>query len=175
MRIAIHEPRPLRETLLLTSFRVVLGALLGLRALLRLEPHGGIGALTQPGFWSSWFAEFSLSAAGTTDVLWAGALGISGLGLIVGLLSRVSAWVAAASALTGLISGPWSLEHWAIPEGGLLFLTASLVIAGIGPGDWSLDHILRERARRRAIQQDELWLQPPYVPAEDHGRDSRWR
>jgi hypothetical protein len=38
-----------------------------------------------------------------------------------------------------------------------------------GPGPASLDVALRERARRKAIENDDIWLQHPYVSENGSG------
>jgi putative oxidoreductase len=96
----------------------------------------------------------------------------AGAGLIFGWFTRSSAFFVACSsafafALEYLRTGFYGdRSGFELP---VLLFTAGLVFLFAGGGRLSLDVVLRERARRKAIQNDDLWLYPPYVGA---ARDS---
>jgi hypothetical protein len=61
----------------------------------------------------------------------------------------------------------------------LLLAAIALVFFILGGGRVSVDRVLSERARRRAIEADERWSQPPYVAPVDEAWPSaaapRWQ
>lgn len=88
------------------------------------------------------------------------------IGLVFGWLTRLAAFLTlttTALALVALHLRHGLAEYPELAELPALMLAASFLLVWIRPGMFSLDHWLHRRARRRAIQRDELWLRPPYV------------
>jgi putative oxidoreductase len=95
---------------------------------------------------------------------------IGGVFLIFGWLTRVGAFALFCSALGSIAleflrqGGAFDYIAFELPAvlgvGAFFFL-----LAGGGPA--SLDVVLRSRARRKAIENDSIWLKHPYVPTDD--------
>lgn len=88
------------------------------------------------------------------------------IALVFGWLTRFAAFLTFATtalALVALHLRHGLLEYPELAELPALMLAASFLLLWMRPGIFSVDHWLRRRARRRAIQRDQLWLQPPYV------------
>lgn len=69
-----------------------------------------------------------------------------GIGLALGLLSRISALVTAILSFAMLLSAGWlgatCLDEWQI---GVLCTMGAMVMCFIGPGDFSLDHLIAKK------------------------------
>lgn len=157
--IEFEEPPPLRVTLALAGLRMVAGLILvahGWQKLLGFQP---------------WHAQLVLLGVPQPDVaawLVVAAELFGGLGLILGLITRL----AAAGALCVMV-GAIATVHWYnglfAQDGGfeypLTLGTVALVFLTLGGGRLSVDRVRRERARRRAIDADDRWQRPPYVPS----------
>jgi putative oxidoreductase len=159
-RIEIDEFEP-RATLVVgqTLLRVVVGFV--------LVAHGAQKAIDLPAFQAQ-LAQLSLPSPEVLAPIVAGAELFGGVGLIFGLLSRLAAFAAiAATGLTvfmlaarqGLLDAPEAIE---LPG---VLLAAALMFLLAGGGSVSADALMRKRARRRAIERDEIWSKPPYVNA----------
>ena len=164
MRIEIHEPKPFAETLRHTLLRVGLGLWTGVHGFVRGLDGAPVLQVAEPAFWQEHAMELTL--------WWGTAEFLVGLGLLLGLMTRFCAVGAAALALCAIAVIPWppGAELWqgvVHYEGPALRLWVAFFLASAGGGDFSLDFALRERARRKAIQDDNIWLQPPYVSRED--------
>jgi uncharacterized membrane protein YphA (DoxX/SURF4 family) len=162
-RIEIHEPRPLAETLRYTALRVAVGGLIAF--------HGGQG-LQRVGWSSALFDGQSWQPVpgwqvSVPVVLFIVAELVAGTGLALGLFTRTSAVAAACltaiAVMTTQAEYPSLLRSWEQYEADCLLFVLCLYVAAAGGGDFSADHRMRERARRLAIQRDEIWSRPPYV------------
>jgi putative oxidoreductase len=88
------------------------------------------------------------------------------VGLVLGWLTRFAAFLTLATtalALVALHLRHGLLEYPELAELPALMLAASFLFLWMRTGIFSFDHWLRKRARRRAIQRDDIWLRPPYV------------
>lgn len=169
-RIEIREPRSLRETARDALWRVAIGAVItfdGAQQLLR-DAQGSEWLYWA--FWQRWLAS---DDAHTLLVLVPHVA--AGLAIALGFLTRPAALVAAVLAGVDLWvlqqEYPLALRFFDAFEAPLVLFVSAVYIAGAGAGELSIDAALRERARRRAIQKDDIWLRPPYV-AEDRVRDA---
>lgn len=162
-RIEIDEFKP-RATVVLgqTLLRVAVGFV--------LVAHGAQKAIDLPAFQAQ-LTQLSLPAPEILAPLAAGAELLGGVGLILGLLSRLAAFAAiAATGLTvfmlaaqqRLIASIEAIEAIELPG---ILLAAALMFLLAGGGSISADALMRRRARRRAIERDEIWSKPPYVNA----------
>ena len=158
--IEIDESPPAKSV---TAGQTLLRALVGGI----LIAHGA-QKLTQLGAFSdALIARFGNMDAQTLAYAVAGIELAAGVGLALGWFTRFSAFaLVCASALAfameylrvgGAVAGQPGIELALVLVGvGTLF-----VFAGGGP--LSLDLVLRERRRRKAIQDDAIWSRPPYV------------
>ena len=150
--------QPARITLGQTLLRIALGGILvanGYQRLVHLGP-----------FQDELASRFALLEPGAIAHAVIGAELVGGVLLICGWLTRLG-------ALALLLSGAGSVVLEVMRQGGFTDYTAFefpallgvaalyFLLAGGGPA--SLDVALRARARRRAIQKDDLWLRHPYV------------
>jgi putative oxidoreductase len=97
----------------------------------------------------------------------------AGVGLVLGWFTRLSAFVlVAASALAFVMAyvgfGGTAQDSY---ELALVLATAGSLFVIAGGGPLSMDTALRERRRRKAIQNDEIWSRPPYVGTAHHATD----
>lgn len=169
MKVAIEEERAPKEVVLRVALRVLLGAVVLGRGLDLLWT-------TELGAWARGHAQLDLAAVGGTELLAAlldhgsAALAVgAGAFLVLGWMTRP--WAGVAAALAGV--SLWNLSvsattlgvtGWPIGlEGALFQLGLGVTYLLLGGGVGSIDHLLRERARVRAIQNDNLWLVAPYV------------
>jgi putative oxidoreductase len=92
---------------------------------------------------------------------------LGGLGLIVGLFTRLAAFgvmcvmavaIATVHLQKGLLAQNGGFEY------PLLILATSLFFLVAGGGPISLDAALHRRSYRRSIERDPRWQRPPYVP-----------
>lgn len=158
MRIEIEEPPPWPVTAAFTLLRVVTGLILAVHGWQKLNDF------------ATWHAhvvvvlgvpapDFVASLAVAVELL-------AGIGLALGLLTRFAAFGALCVTLVTIETVHLSrslLGDIAGFEYPLTLLAISIAFMTIGGGRLSFDRVLRERARRRAIQTDERWHQPPYV------------
>lgn len=169
-RIEIREPRPLGENIRDAMWRVAVGGLFALDGAQRLLRDAKGSEWLQPAFWQQWLAS---DQAHTLFVL--GPHVAAGLAVTLGFLTRPAALIIAVLAAVDLWSiqaeYAFSLRFFDTFEAPLLILASALYIAALGGGGLSIDEALRERARRRAIQKDDIWLRPPYV-SEKRVRDT---
>lgn len=142
-----------------TLLRVVVGFV--------LVAHGAQKAIDLGAFQAA-LAVLRVPEPALIAPLAAGAELLGGIGLIFGLWSRLAAMVvlvatgltvAMLAARQGLLDAPEAIE---LP---VVLLAAALLFLLGGAGPVSADAVLRKRARRRAIERDEIWSRPPYVSA----------
>lgn len=172
MKIAIEEERAPKEVVLHVAMRALLGVVMVGRGFDLLWASGLAS-------WASGHAPRSLAALQPRDlasvltsngtVLLAALATVSGVVLMLGFMTRTAAAVAGALAgvalwnlaVSATVNG---LTGWPIGlDGSLLQLGLSVTYMLLGGGVGSVDHFLHERARVRAIQNDNLWLVAPYV------------
>ena len=155
-RIQIEEPQAVHITFAQTLLRVILGAI--------VLAHGCFKVLHYQD-WQRQVMDAGFPAPGTLAALaLAGAL-LGGLGLILGLLTRLAA-LGVIGAL-GIAIVTLHLKHGLLSRDGafeypLLLAVVAIYFLLVGPGPFSLGTALRRRARRRAIERDPIWQQPPY-------------
>jgi len=169
-RIEIEETQPVTTTFGLTLLRVVVGAIMaahGFQKLMDFDAfQGQVAKLGLP------FPEIMAPLALAGELL-------GGLGLIFGLLTRVAGFGVLCVMVVTI--GWVNLKNGLFAENGgfefpLTLAACALLFIAIGGGPFSLDTLLRKRAARRAIEADERWTKPPYVPVpeealyEDAGR-----
>jgi len=165
MKIAIdEEPRPATEMLMQAMLRVALGAVLLAEAAASLRslgtPEQLMAGETLRSMWQS------LLVGEPKALLFAASLSFVACAvlLVTGFFSRT------ASALS-IAAG--AVAYWAVAANGMgssyilgahvLQFAIALLVLVLGPGRYSLDALLHERARQKAIREDDLWLRPPYV------------
>jgi uncharacterized membrane protein YphA (DoxX/SURF4 family) len=159
--IEIDEDSPRKSvTTAQTFLRVLVGlivALHGAQLLMQLDQLSA--ALT---------VRFGLAAADASSLAYAIA-GIelaAGAGLVLGWFTRGSAFVlicSSAPALAGALRAPNPMTLVPRLELALMLIGVGVLFVMAGGGRLSLDWALRERRRRKAIQRDAIWSQPPYV------------
>jgi putative oxidoreductase len=157
MRIEIEEAPPVEVSLAFTLLRVVTGVILVAHGWLKLADLAG---------WQAQVAQLGLPEPATAATLAIAGELLGGAGLVLGRYTRVAA-IGAASVMIVAIATV-HLNHGLLAQRGgfeypLILLCVSLLFVAMGGGRWSADRFMRERARRRAIQADERWSQPPYV------------
>jgi putative oxidoreductase len=161
--MVFEEPPPLRVTLVLTLLRIVVGLIFAAHGWQKLHDS------------QAWYSQVALLGVPSPQVvapLVIAAELLGGLGLAFGFITRL-----AATGILCVMVGAIGLVHWNngvfAQHGGFEYPLAlgviSLVFLTVGGGQLSMDHALRERARRRAIETDALWQRPPYVPLPDAG------
>lgn len=170
MNIELREPRPRSETFVLTALRIGVGLLIVLHGVVRIiEPIANYQLLF--GSRLSVMDESTIATLYVVHLLWIGGEFLAGCGLIFGLMTRLSAIAAAGFAIVqtylAYLDYGLSLYQFAAYEPSLLLLVIALFFLVMGGGSFSADHGLHERARIRAIQRDDIWLQPPYISAPD--------
>lgn len=167
MNVELREPRPRSETLVLTALRIGIG--------LMIIMHG-VGRIIDPttiyGLFSSQVSTMddpTIVKLYITLLLYIGGEFLAGCGLILGFMTRLSALTvsgfATFQAYLAYLDYGLSVYQFAAYESSLLLFTTALFFLVMGGGSFSADFSLRERARIRAIQNDDIWLQPPYIPA----------
>ena len=156
-RIEIEEPQPIAITLGHAALRIVTGVI--------MTAHGW-SKLTDLASWQNKVADLGIPYPELAAYLAIAGELLGGLGLIFGLLTRVAS-VGVISVLAVAIFTV-HLDNGLLAQNGgfelpLLLLVSALFILITGPDRLSADTFLRRRARRLAIQSDEIWSQPPYV------------
>jgi uncharacterized membrane protein YphA (DoxX/SURF4 family) len=158
MRIEIEDtPQPLPVSLGQALLRAVLGGIAMLHGMLKL---------LQPEHFAAQLIDLQLPEADTlTHAMIAFELGV-GVCLVLGRFTRSAAclWLCDLAANTALAiaqdrlwDGPAQLETLALGVACCVFFMI------VGGGPLGLDHVLRQRARMRAIAKDPIWSRPPYV------------
>ena len=170
-RIEIPEDavQPARVTVGQTILRIVLGLI--------LVSHGAERLLAIEAFQDELALRFAMLEPGNVAHALLALEVLGGVFLILGWFSRIG-------ALALLCSAAGSIWLEVLRQGGFMdprgFELPALLASGAfyyllaGPGPASLDVALRERARRKAIENDDIWLQHPYVSANgstEHGFD----
>jgi uncharacterized membrane protein YphA (DoxX/SURF4 family) len=97
---------------------------------------------------------------------------LAGFGLVIGRWTRVAAFAALCDA-AGVIA-MISLQHRELEmlialQLAALLMAAACYFLGAGGGVFSADTGLRRRARLKALREDEIWQQHPYVVLEGDG------
>lgn len=163
MRVEIQEPRPRSEMLMLAMLRGVLGALLIASASSAVVRLGGAAVLARSELWQL----IGQGIAGGEPQGIAAVIAL--VQLLAGAFLIVGHWTR-ASAILVMISQSYMSAGLALSDADLSALTAPILVIAIasylvvlGGGRYALDHLRRERRRLRAIQQDDVWLRPPYV------------
>jgi putative oxidoreductase len=163
-RIEIPEDsvQPARVTLGQTLLRIVLGLILVL--------HGTERLLAIEAFQDELALRFAMLEPGNVAHALLAMEVIGGVFLIFGWFSRIGALALLCSAGASIWLEVLRQGGFASPHG--FELPALLASAGIfyllaGPGPASLDAALRQRARRKAIENDDIWLRHPYVEEHD--------
>lgn len=158
-RIEIEEPQPIPITLGHAALRIVTGVI--------MTAHGWV-KLTDLAAWQDKVADLGIPYPELAAYLAIAGELLGGLGLLFGLLTRVAA-VGVISVLAVAIATVHIDKGLMAQNGGfefpLILLVSALFIFITGPDRLSADTFLRRRARRLAIERDEIWSQPPYVPA----------
>ncbi len=173
MNIEIREPRPWNETFVQTALRIGVGLIIILHGVVRLMELPAVRQLS--GSDLSVMNALNIAELYTTQLLWIGGELLAGCGLILGFMTRLSALavIGFAALRIGLayVDHGLSVYQFAVYESSFLLLATALFILVMGGGSFSVDFGLRERARIRAIQKDDIWLQPPYVTASNTPRN----
>ena len=162
-RIEIEESSPARSvTLAQLLLRSVVGGILVAHGVQKLAVIGA-------------FADTLLERFGVVDAellayAVAGLEIAAGVGLVLGWFTRFSAFVvvcasALAFALAYLPVGNVQAVQTEV-ELGLVLVSLGALFMITGGGPLSLDTVLRERRRLKAIENDAIWSQPPYVPVQ---------
>lgn len=169
MNVEFSEPRPRSETFIQTALRMGFGLLIIL--------HGVAGLMALPVISQLLGSQFSLINASriaetyALQLLWISGEILAGSGLILGFMTRLSALAVAGFAILriGLAYADhgFSMAQFAAYESAFLLFAMAFFFLVMGGGSFSADYGLRERARIRAIQKDDIWLQPPYITASD--------
>lgn len=163
-RIELPEDyaQPARVKVGQTLLRIALGGI--------LIAHGTQRWLGLDAWQDELAAQFALLEPSAVAQTLIGIELVGGVGLILGLFTRLSALALMCSVGVSIAlelarhGDRWVLESFELPfllgVGALVFL-----LAGGGPA--SLDEWLHARARRKAIQNDDRWLKHPYVALPD--------
>lgn len=161
-RIEIDEYVPTRTVAMgLTLLRAVTGALLVMHGIFRLLQ------VDVPG--EAWIQHFD---GVDTDMLTRVVAGLelaAGAGLVFGWFTRLCALVLICRSAIALATHYQSIGMSGAPgefELPLVLFSSAILFCCTGGGPLSLDSLLRERARRKAIEDDSIWLRPPYVGQE---------
>ena len=159
MKIEIEEPVPVPHALALTFLRLVTGAILAAHGLLKLSDFPS---------WQAQVTQLGIPLPEVAAPLAVAGEFLGGLGLMVGLFTRVAAFggvcvmavaIAYVHARAGLFMRNGGFEF------PLMLGAASALFAVVGGGRISLDRWRRVRAHHRAIAEDRRWSYPPYVPS----------
>jgi putative oxidoreductase len=129
----------------------------------------GVQKLADSAAWQGQLAHLGLPEPEIAAPLLIAAELLGGLGLLFGLLTRTAAFVNLCVVLVAIVA--IYLTHGLTMNAGfdlpLLLLATTVFFLATGGGPLSADTTLRNRARRKAIEQDETWHGPPYVPASE--------
>jgi uncharacterized membrane protein YphA (DoxX/SURF4 family) len=168
--IEIDESSPPRSIAFAqTLLRGVLGLI--------LIAHGAQKLMQLGAFSAALVARFGVADADALALAYA-VVGIelaAGVGLIVGWFTRFSAFVLVCSSALG-----FAMEYLRVGdvlagqpgfELALVLASTGILFMFAGGGPLSLDTALRERRRRKAIERDAIWSQPPYVLPAQHVSD----
>jgi putative oxidoreductase len=148
------------------SWKVSLGQALVRSVLGGVALAHGLDKLLQPAHFAAVLARWQLPEAETIATV---ALSLEltiGVALLVGRFTRTAAFLLlcdrALNVAWLVLPGPLSglLTH---TEALALTIACCVFFMIVGGGPLSLDHMLRRRARLRAIANDEIWSRPPYV------------
>jgi uncharacterized membrane protein YphA (DoxX/SURF4 family) len=173
MNIEIREPRPWSETFVQTALRIGVGLTIILHGVVGLIELRAVSQLS--GSHLSVMNALSIAELYATQLLWIGGELLAGCGLILGFMTRLSAFAVAGFAILRIslayIDHGLSAYQFAVYESSFLLLATALFLFVMGGGSFSVDFGLRERARIKAIQKDDIWLQPPYVTASNTPRN----
>jgi hypothetical protein len=96
---------------------------------------------------------------------------LAGFGLLIGRLTRVSAFAVLCDALAVIVMITMQhrgLEMLQALESAALLGAASFYFLTAGSGVFSADTALRRRAQLKALRDDEIWQRPPYVASETY-------
>jgi uncharacterized membrane protein YphA (DoxX/SURF4 family) len=167
-RIELPEDseQPARVTVGQTLLRVALGGILIFHGVMRLlafnawqDELASRFALLEPDLVAH--ALIGMEIAGGAGLIFGWFTRLSSLALLGSSAVTIGLEVARQSGLQGGVTEPFGFELPALlAVCGLFFLLA-------GPGPVSLDHWLKARARRKAIEKDDMWLSYPYVAIAD--------
>ena len=168
MRIEVDDVSPDKSIVFgQTLLRCVAGAILIVHGAQKLVHSGALSA------WLITRFELADADASLIAYLLAGVELAAGIGLVLGGLTRASAFVLAATSISVFASAYTRLG--AILPGDSSFELASVLFAvsillmATGGGQLSLDVALRRWRRRRAIEKDPTWSRPEYVTPAHHG------
>jgi putative oxidoreductase len=160
-RIEIEEPQPLPITLGQAALRIVIGVI--------MAGHGWL-KLIDIASWQAHVAELGIPYPEIAAYLAIAGELLGGLGLIVGLLTRVAAF--GVISVLAVAIGTVHLNKGLFAQNGgfelpLVLAVGALFIMLAGPDALTADRMLFRRARRLAIERDAIWSQPPYVAMPD--------
>jgi len=170
-RIEIDDnPPPQPVAFGMTWVRCVIGALLVAHGTKRVLEHAAFTAAVGRFFSEQQIDIDGVDLSALAYVL-TGAELLTGLGLVLGWLTRLSSFaLICASSLAlalqcvrpdaWLVASRLELARFELP---ILLLSAGLLFFFAGGGPISVDKALRERAKRNAILNDAIWQRPPYV------------
>jgi uncharacterized membrane protein YphA (DoxX/SURF4 family) len=151
--------QPARVTVGQTLLRLTLGGL--------LIAHGVQRLLGFDAWQDELAVQFALLEPDTIARVWIGIELFAGVGLTFGWFSRLSALAALCSAVLSIVlevvrqGDALRIETLEVPA--LLGICSIYFVLARG-GIVSLDHWLHARRRRKAIENDDMWLKHPYVP-----------
>lgn len=159
-RIEIPEDsvQPARVTFGQTLLRVVLGLI--------LVQHGAERLLSIEAFQDELALRFAMLEPGNVAHALLAMEVIGGVFLIFGWFGRIGALALLCSAAASIWVEVVHQGGFVTPQGfelPALLASGALFYLLAGPGPVSLDTALRARARRRAIENDDIWLSHPYV------------
>jgi putative oxidoreductase len=162
-RIEFEEPQPVSTTMGQTLLRVVVGVIMAAHGWQKMMDFGA---------WQSQVASLGIPMPEIAAPLALAAELLGGLGLIFGLFTRLAAFgvfcnMAVAIATVHLHKGLFAKDGGF--EFPLVLAAAAVFFIATGPGPLSLEAFMRKRARRRAIERDATWSQPPYQPQPEQG------
>jgi putative oxidoreductase len=157
MQISFEEPPPLSFTLAMTMLRSI--------AAMVVIAYGWQN-WQQLANWKAELVRFGVVEPEVAATWILAAIFLLGLGLALGWMTRLWSFGLLCSTLSVLAvayaNGSLHLGAFEYP---LLVAAVSFVLLTTGGGRISVDRFLFERAQRRAIEADERWQHPPYVPA----------
>jgi putative oxidoreductase len=158
IEIAEDAVQPARVTFGQTLLRVVLGLI--------FAAHGVERLLAIDSFKDELALRFAMLEPGTVAHALLAIELFGGVFLMLGWFTRIGAFALLCSAAGSIWLEVMRQGGFVDPRG---FELPALLASGAfyyllaGPGPASLDIALRERARRKAIENDDLWLSHPYV------------
>lgn len=155
--VAFEEPPPMPVTLGLTALRLITGAVIAAHGWRELNDLRG---------WQATLSQLGVPSAEIAAPVSVGAALLLALALTLGWFTRLSAlgllcvalFAIAGLQVHGLFARDGGFEYPLVLAG----ISIALFFTG-GGRRLSLDRVLLDRARRRAILNDERWQLPPYV------------